>query len=145
MINFFWKKFSSLTVHELYEILSLRAEVFVVEQKCIYQDADGKDEIAIHLIGIENNKLVTYLRLFPPTKNNPIIFGRVIVAKSARQKSYGKKLIEEMLNFCDKHFPQTKIKCSAQLYLKKFYEEFGFKIVGDSYLEDDIPHIEMQK
>lgn len=145
MINFNWKKFSSLTIYELYAILSLRSEVFNVEQKCAYQDADGKDEIAMHLMGMENNILVAYLRLFPLIKKDELVFGRVVVAKSARQKSYGKKLIQEMLNYCDKHFPQIKIKCSAQLYLKKFYEEFGFKTVGDVYDDVGIPHIEMQR
>ena len=145
MINFSWHQFHSLTIDKLYAIFSLRSEVFVVEQNCVYQDIDGKDIYAIHLLGIENNVLAAYLRLFIPTGgNNFIVFGRVVTASNVRKHGYGKKLIEEMLNYCKKNFPKTAIKCSAQLYLKKFYEGFGFQTIGDAYDEDGIPHIIMQ-
>jgi ElaA protein len=124
----------------------LRAEIFVVEQHCAYLDPDGKDRVALHLLGIEKGNLLAYLRVFPPTDTiNYIIFGRVITARTARTKGYGKKLIQEMLSYCQKHFPQIEIKCSAQHYLKKFYEGFGFKAVGEVYQEDGIPHIAMEK
>ncbi len=146
MINFNWYKFSELTVEQLYACLALRADIFVVEQKCPYLDPDGKDIFALHLLGMENDSLAAYIRLFPPTDiENYIIFGRVITARSARNKGYGKKLIQELLNYCETNFPSVGIKCSAQYYLKKFYEGFGFKTYGEIYEEDGIPHIAMQK
>lgn len=145
MITFSFKKFDELTNHELYNILALRSEVFVVEQNCIYQDVDGKDIAAIHLLGIENNILLAYLRIFPPTfENNFIVFGRVVTASIARKNGHGKKLLQGMLNYCKENFQNITIKCSAQLYLKKFYESFGFQTIGEAYDEDGIPHIMMQ-
>jgi ElaA protein len=146
MIHFNWYSFSELTLEQLYACLALRADIFVVEQKCPYLDPDGKDIFALHLLGTENNSLAAYIRLFPPADiENYIVFGRVITARSARNKGYGKKLIQELLNYCESHFPGVSIKCSAQYYLKKFYEGFGFKIYGEIYEEDGIPHIAMQK
>ena len=90
--------------------------------------------------------LIAYARLFPPTDiENYIVFGRVVTARSVRTKGHGKKLMHELLAYCDTNFPGISIKCSAQLYLQQFYEGFGFKIVGKIYEEDDIPHIAMQK
>jgi ElaA protein len=146
MINFKWYKFSDLTVEQLYTVLSMRSDVFVVEQNCIYLDPDGKDIFALHLLGEEKNSLAAYLRLFPPTDiENFIIFGRILTARSSRTKGYGKKLMEELLRYCNEHYPNTIIKCSAQYYLKKFYEGFGFKTVSEVYDEDGIPHIAMEK
>lgn len=144
MINFKWYAFSDLTVHQLYAILILRSAVFVVEQNCPYLDPDGEDIFALHLLGMEEEKLVAYIRLFPPTNNkNYLVFGRVVTAKSVRSKGYGKKLIKELLVYCDTHFQNITIKCSAQYHLKKFYESFGFKTYGEMYEEDHIPHIGM--
>ena len=146
MINFNWYKFSELTVEKLYAVLALRSDIFVVEQHCPYLDPDGKDIFALHLLGMEKDSLVAYIRLFPPTDiENYIVFGRVVTARSARKRGYGKKLIQELLTYCDANFPETIIKCSAQYYLKQFYEGFGFKAYGDIYEEDGIPHIAMQK
>lgn len=146
MINLNWYKFLELTVEQLYSVLALRAEIFVVDQHCPYLDPDGKDIFALHLLGIENNSLVAYLRLFPPTDiENYIVFGRVVTARVARSKEYGKQLLQELLTYCDANFPNIIIKCSAQHYLQKFYEGFGFKRYGDVYDEDGIPHIAMQK
>jgi len=144
MLQFKIFKFSELTLEQLYILLKLRAEIFIVEQACAFLDPDGKDFVALHLIGTEQNNIIAYLRIFPPTEiQTHITFGRVLTATSARGKNYGKKLITELLNFCEKNFPQTSIQCSAQLYLKKFYESFGFRMVGKEYLEDNMPHIEM--
>jgi len=119
--------------------------VFVVEQNCIYQDADGKDITALHLLGMENNTLVAYLRLFPPTiENNFSVFGRVVTASIARNNGHGKKLIQEILHYCEENFSGITVKCSAQSYLKKFYESFGFQAIGEAYDEDGIPHVMMQ-
>jgi ElaA protein len=145
MINFNWYSFSELTAEQLYAVLILRSDVFVVEQNCAYSDPDGKDIGALHLLGMEKGSLVAYLRLFPPVDTeNHIIFGRVVTAKSARIKGYGKKLMQELLIYCDTHFPGIGIKCSAQNYLTRFYEKFGFKVYGKVYEEDGIPHIEMR-
>jgi ElaA protein len=146
MVIFNWYSFSELSVDQLYTVLALRATIFVVEQRCAYLDPDGKDKNALHLLGMENDALVAYIRLFPPTdvKNN-IVFGRVVTAKSARSKGYGKKLIQTLLQYCEAHFSNFSIECSAQYYLKKFYEGFGFIAYGEVYEEDGIPHIAMQK
>jgi len=146
MINFKWYKFSELTVEQLYAVLVLRSDIFVVEQHCPYPDPDGKDIFALHLLGMEKDSLVAYIRLFPPTDiENYIVFGRVVTARSARNKGYGKRLMQELLSYCDTNFPGISIKCSAQHYLKKFYEGFGFKVYGEMYEEDGIPHIAMQR
>ena len=146
MIDFNWYTFSELTASQLYQALVLRSEIFVVEQQCAYLDPDGHDTEALHLLGIENNTLGAYLRLFPPKPNErELVFGRVVTAKSARNKGYGKKLIQELLNYCALCFPEILIKCSAQHYLKKFYEDLGFKTYGEVYDEDGILHIAMQK
>lgn len=146
MINFNWYKFSELTVEQLYAVLILRSDIFVVEQHCPYLDPDGKDVFSLHLLGMENDSLVAYIRLFPPTDiENYIVFGRVVTARSARNKGYGKRLMQELLRYCDANFSGISIKCSAQNYLKQFYEGFGFKMYGDVYEEDGIPHIAMQR
>jgi ElaA protein len=145
MITFIWQTFSKLTVDQLYAILKLRSEVFVVEQACPYLDLDDNDRFALHLLGMEQDKLVAYIRLFPPTENKPhVVFGRVVTAASARKSGYGKELMKEMLAYSNKHFPGVPIKCSAQIYLLKFYESFGLKTYGEAYEEDGIPHIGMQ-
>jgi ElaA protein len=146
MINLTWHKFANLNICQLYSILTLRSDVFVVEQQCAYLDPDGKDEEALHLLGEVNGTLAAYLRLFPPT-NNPssIIFGRVVTARHARTHGYGKQLLKELLSYCNNYFPHFHIECSAQLYLKKFYEGFGFTAQGDVYNEDNIPHIALIK
>lgn len=146
MIHFNWYKFSELTLEQLYAVLALRSEIFVVEQHCHYLDPDGNDTFALHLLGTENDSLKAYIRLFPPSDTEHyIVFGRVITAKSARNKGYGKKLIQELLAYCDANFPGIGIKCSAQLYLKKFYEGFGFEVYGDIYNDAGIPHVGMKR
>ncbi len=147
LLSLNWYTFADLSVEQLYAALKLRAEVFVVDQHCAYLDLDGKDALAIHLLGTENDELVGYIRLFPPTHptDTIIIFGRVVTANHVRGKGYGKKLIHELLIFCRDNFPGKSIKCSAQHHLQQFYSDFGFKAYGDIYEEDSIPHIAMQK
>jgi ElaA protein len=146
MILFNWHTFSELTNKQLYAVLALRSEIFIVEQNCAYLDPDGKDMDALHLLGMQDGTLAAYLRLFPPSGiETAVIFGRVVTAKSMRQKGYGRKLIQELLIYCETHFPNVQIKCSAQYYLKKFYEELGFEAYGEIYDEDRIPHIAMRK
>lgn len=140
------KSFESLTVNELYEILSLRSAIFVVEQNCVYHDMDGKDALALHLLGTLDGKIVAYARLF----NKSISFdnasiGRVVVDANYRDKRWGQELMQQAIAGIALHFGETQITIGAQMYLKKFYENQGFIQTSDMYLEDNIPHIEMQK
>lgn len=145
-ITFHWYQFSELTLEQLYAALKLRAEVFVVEQNCVYLDVDGKDQQAIHLLGTENNQLIAYLRLFPPTTaQNYITVGRVVTAKKIRGKGQAMKMMRELARYCKNHYPNVSIEGSAQLYLKKFYERLGYQICGEIYDEDGIPHIRMKR
>jgi len=143
-LNFKIKNFNELTIHELYEILQLRSEVFVVEQNCVYQDIDGKDTKAMHLIGTLDDKMVAYARLFNKGQyfENASI-GRVVVDSKHRNLNFGHDLMRNAMDAIKQHFETTKISISAQLYLKKFYESHGFTQIGDGYLEDGIPHIKM--
>lgn len=145
-INWQIKRFNELSLEELYQIMSLRSEVFVVEQNCVYQDLDHKDQIALHVCGFYNDKLVSYSRLFDAGVyfENPAI-GRVIVSKIARNFSIGHDLMKKSISVISEFYGSESITISAQVYLTKFYEQHGFILVGDEYLEDGIPHIEMQK
>lgn len=143
-IQFRIKTFNKLTLSELYAIMDLRSRVFVVEQNCVYQDLDNKDQKALHLIGETENKIVAYSRLFKPGDYFDLAcIGRVVIDADYRDKKWGHLLIQEGIKGVLKHYNETKIKISAQLYLKKFYESNGFVAHGEVYLEDDIDHIEM--
>ncbi|NNC49495.1 MAG: GNAT family N-acetyltransferase [Flaviramulus sp.] len=138
------KTFEELTKQELYNALQLRSEVFVVEQDCVYQDIDGKDQKSIHILGFKNNKLIAYTRIFEPGDYfREASIGRVVVVKNERQFKYGYDIMEASILAIKKHYNQTLIKISAQCYLKQFYTNLGFKAIGEEYLEDDIPHIAM--
>lgn len=140
------KKFEALTTNELYAILRLRSEVFVVEQDCVYQDLDYKDKKAQHVIGWINNTIVAYTRIFDTKLYfDEASIGRVVVDKKYRSKGFGKDIMEASINAIKSHYNQTKIKISAQTYLVKFYNELGFKEHGKPYLEDGIPHTVMIK
>ena len=137
-------KYQDLGSDRLYEILKIRSEVFVVEQKCAYQDLDNKDEKALHVIGEKNNKIIAYTRIFKKGdffKNSSI--GRVLVKKTYRNKDYGRKIMTSSIEKLKKDPKEETIELSAQKYLLKFYSEFGFEKVGEEYLEDNIPHIKM--
>jgi ElaA protein len=139
------KLFDELTSTEVYDILQLRSEVFVVEQTCAYQDIDNLDKIAYHLYFTEKNIIIAYARLLPAgvSYDTPAI-GRVIVKQTHRKRNFGKQLMEKAKEEVLKLFGTDKITISAQMYLKKFYNEIGFKEIGSEYLEDDIPHIKMK-
>ena len=146
MITFKIKRFNELSTPELYLLLQLRSEVFVVEQNCVYQDIDGKDEKAIHVLGYYNDDLVAYSRLF----NKGYYFeeasiGRVVVSPKFRDKKFGHDLMHISIETINKIFNETAITISAQEYLKKFYESHGFIQTSEMYLEDDIPHIQMKR
>jgi ElaA protein len=143
-----WKisPFKALSAAELYQLLELRSEVFVVEQNCVYQDIDGKDAKALHLIGDYNGKTVAYARLFAQGDYfDEASIGRVVVKADFRDKKCGHDLMRQAIDAIRTHFSTSKITISAQLYLKKFYESHGFSAIGESYLEDDIPHIRMHR
>jgi ElaA protein len=138
------KHFDALTTTELYAILQLRNEVFVVEQRCIFQDADNKDQSGYHFMCWSNNQLLAYTRLLAPgTVYQEASIGRVVTAASARRKGLGKQLMLRSINECYSLFGKISIKIGAQLYLKNFYESLGFFQTSEMYLEDDIQHIEM--
>lgn len=140
--------FHQLSLTELYALMALRQEVFVVEQKCPYLDADGKDLQAHHLMGYdEQGRLLAYSRLLPRGVSYPGYpsFGRVVTAPSIRGGGQGRPLMEKTLEWMERLYGRGTIKISAQSYLIPFYESLGFRIVGEEYLEDGIPHIGMVK
>lgn len=140
------KAFDDLTPHELYEIMRLRSEVFVLEQLCIYQDADNKDQKSHHLMIKDNGKLIAYARLLPPGVSYPeMSIGRVISSPEYRRKGAGRLLMQKAIEGCHERFGEGPIRIGAQLYLTKFYESFGFVPLGNVYLEDNIEHIEMRR
>ena len=138
------KKFEELTPHELYAILRLRNEVFVVEQNCVFQDADDKDQGCWHFMGFEGNNLAAYTRLVPPGFiYDEISIGRVVSSPDYRRSGIGKELMQGSIKKCYELFGKLPIKIGAQFYLKKFYSSFGFEQVSEIYLEDGIEHIYM--
>jgi len=146
MLNIITKTFKELTLDELYTILQLRSAVFVVEQNCVYQDIDDKDQNALHIMGYKQDKLVAYTRVFKPEDYFEYAsIGRVLVKAGERHLKYGVAIMEASVNAIEKRYNETKIKISAQTYLKRFYNNLGFFEVGEGYLEDGIPHIEMIK
>ena len=145
-INWEFKNFSELTLESLYDIMRLRQEVFVLEQNCPYLDADGKDIDSYHLLGYLNSELVAYLRIVKPGISfDELSFGRILTSKKIRGNGVGKLLMEEGIKQSKIIFGNIPNRISAQKYLKKFYNTFGFKEIGKEYLEDGIPHIEMIK
>ncbi len=144
-IEFKIKPFEALSTVELYEILKLRIEVFVVEQNCIYQDIDGKDSKAIHVLGYYNGDLAAYCRIFDAGYYfDEASIGRVIVSPKYRDKKFGHDLMKVAIEAVKNNFNKNQITISAQLYLQKFYESHGFVKTSEMYLEDDIPHIQMK-
>lgn len=145
-LHWILKRFEALSPYQLYAILQLRNEVFVVEQNCVFQDADDKDQDCYHLMGFSDNKLAAYTRLSPPnTIYAEVSIGRVVTSPSIRRSGAGKELMEKSIHHCADLFGKTPIKIGAQLYLKKFYESFGFEQISEVYLEDGIEHIYMRK
>lgn len=145
-MNLTWhfKNFDELSTKELYEILQLRAEVFVVEQDCPYNDVDGKDEKCGHLWAVLDGKAVACTRLVPQgiSYQEPSI-GRVATHIDYRHLKLGHQLMRHSLEIIENVYNSTSVRISAQSYLKNFYEKCGFKQVSDEYLEDKIPHIGM--
>ena len=144
--TWYYKTFSELSSIELYQVLQLRSEVFVVEQNCVFLDMDNIDQQCFHLMATIENRLVAYARIVPPklVYREPSI-GRVVTAPTARKKSLGKLLMEQAIKLVYELYGNTSIKIGAQYYLKEFYSSFGFQQASDVYLEDGIEHIYMLK
>ena len=145
-LDFKIKSFAELDTKELYEILSLRSEVFVVEQDCVYQDMDFKDQVAFHICGYQGGELVAYTRVFGPGEYfDQTSIGRVLVKMSHRKKDFGIQIMQSSIRYIERMYQGKDIKISAQSYLERFYKSLGFIPTGKTYLEDGIPHMEMIK
>jgi ElaA protein len=143
-LHWTYKHFTSLTTQELYTILSLRSEVFVVEQNCVYLDTDNKDVYAWHLCGWQDEVLVAYVRILAPgVSYEEASIGRVLTNPTFRKNGYGVELMKVAIEKTLQQFDVEKIKIGAQLYLLDFYSNLGFTQTSEVYMEDGIPHIEM--
>lgn len=144
VLNWAYKSFGELSTLELYTILKLRNEVFIIEQQCTYQDIDGKDLKSHHLMGWDGGTLAAYTRILPPgAAFAEASIGRVLTSPQYRGIGAGITLMQKSIEKCHQTYGEQPIKIGAQLYLQKFYEGFGFVKCGEEYLEDEIPHIEM--
>jgi ElaA protein len=144
-LNWTYKYFDALLPAELYAVMQLRNEVFVVEQNCVYQDADEKDISSYHLMGWDGSVLVAYTRILPPgLAYAEASIGRVVTSPKYRGTGAGRQLMELSISRTMEQFNVKTIKIGAQLYLEKFYQSLGFVQCGPGYMEDDIPHIPMQ-
>lgn len=142
-MNAIIKKFEELTTKQLYEILKLRSEIFVVEQNCPYQDLDGIDYNSLHIFFEQNSKVIAYLRIFPKQGDeNAIQIGRVVTMPHG--SGLGKKLMEEGIKTIKSTTNATRVYLEAQTYSIGFYEKFGFKVISDEFILDGIPHVKMQ-
>jgi ElaA protein len=147
------KHFNELSLEQLYDLLKLRIDVFVVEQTCYYPDLDGdkneldRDKETLHVLGYQNDTLVAYLRILArgQSYDDYTSIGRVAIAEQARGSGLGHELMHEALDLCQQYFTEQNIKISAQEYLINFYKQHGFKQISEMYLEDDIPHVAMLK
>jgi ElaA protein len=139
------KDMGGFSAHELYALLKLRVDVFVVEQNCPYPELDGKDDRALHLMLKRGDEIIAAARIFPPHDEVPAKIGRVVVSPAHRGERLGEALMREALKACADRFPDAPVFLSAQSHLQKFYDSFGFKPVSDEYLEDGIPHLDMLK
>ena len=138
------KKYKDLTIEELYRILKVRNEVFVVEQNCPYQDCDGKDKHAYHLFLEDNGDVIAYTRILEKgVSYDEVSIGRFLVCEKYRGKGLAKEIIVKAISFIEECLNEKAIRLSGQVYIKDFYKSYGFKEVSDTYLEDDIPHVEM--
>jgi ElaA protein len=149
-VDWQWIAFEALFGRELYEVMALRQRVFIVEQNCIFQDADGRDPAAWHLLGWAGDespkRLVAYARIFPPgVRYAEMSIGRIVSVPEARGSGVGRAVVREAMRGCAELWPDRPIRIGAQRRLEKFYESFGFSADGDPYMEDGIEHVDMVK
>lgn len=138
--------FHDLSPQQVYEILRLRQDVFILEQNCFYEDIDGQDISALHILYIDSNgQLSGILRILPPDEKRKLSIGRVVVSKHARHRGIGHKMMDAALEECHKNHPGEEILISAQAHLINFYGDFGFQPYGDEYIEAGIPHRKMKR
>ncbi len=139
------KHFSEISIAEFHDLMALRIKIFVVEQNCPYQEIDGKDKKAYHLIGRDGiGNVVATARILPKgISYKEVSIGRVAIDESARKKGNGHVLMEKCMKYINDEFGATNIRISAQSHLEKYYQKHGFASTGKNYLEDDIPHVEM--
>ncbi len=141
-----WKTahFDDLTTRELYTLMRLRQEIFVLEQNCVYQDLDGLDLDAVHILCWEEGELLAYLRALQPGASYPqSSIGRIVVSPAARGRNLGRELVKRGITYNLKTWPNSDIRIGAQAYLEKFYTELGFITDSQPYMEDGIEHIYM--
>ncbi|MFT6712231.1 MAG: ElaA protein [Arenicella sp.] len=146
MIKWQYKSFEQLTVNQLYDILKLRQDVFVIEQQCIYPDIDQVDKTAAHLFAYDDQGqgICAYLRMLAPgVKYKQVAMGRILTSESSRGTGLGKALVKEALQVVEREYPKQAIKISAQVYLIEFYRDFDFVVISEPYDEDGIQHIDM--
>lgn len=145
-ITWHWKAFGQLSTHELYALLKLRVDVFVVEQHCPYPELDGRDQQVMHLMGWAGDKLVAYLRLLPPevSPSGQLALGRIVTAPDVRKFGLGGALVRLGIDYAQQSWPGLPIQIAAQEHLKDFYAGFGFAIISEAYLEDGIAHVDMR-
>lgn len=144
MMNIVIKTFEELNCNTLYDILALRSEVFIVEQQCVYQDLDYKDQQAQHLLVYDDGKLIAYARILP-YNSQEMSFGRLVTSTSHRGLGLGKQLMDSILSYLNVHHPSQTVVITAQHYLQQFYQTYGFKPEGKPFDMDGIPHIRMVK
>ena len=141
-----WREFDALSPGELYALLKLRCEVFIVEQACAYADIDGKDPLARHLLAYAGSELIGCLRVFlPDAAGEAARIGRVVVAPPARGTGLGRRLMRRALAEIEVHFGAVPVELSAQAHLEAFYASLGFERISENYLEDGIPHCDMRR
>ncbi|NLC83953.1 MAG: GNAT family N-acetyltransferase [Ruminococcaceae bacterium] len=145
-MNWKFKKFADLSTEEIYGIIKLRIEVFIIEQNCIYQDCDGRDQAALHLFVQADDRIVAYLRILPKGSfYEEICIGRLVVQKDYRGQGLARELMLKAISFIESDLRENEIKIQAQVYLTEFYKSLGFVQVSEEYLEDNLPHIDMLK
>lgn len=143
-MNWKLKRFEELEAKEVYQILQMRSEVFVVEQQCPYQDCDGKDEKAYHLYLQDHGRIIAYLRILEKgVSYDEISIGRVLVHKDHRGKGIAREMMLKAMDFIESDLREQEIKIQAQSYLLSFYRSLGFREISEEYLEDNIPHRDM--
>ena len=145
-LDWYLKRFEDLSIEELYALLRLRSEVFVVEQRCNFMDMDNKDQKCYHLLGRKNGKLLAYARIVPAGLSYAFpSIGRIVVSGDGRGMGFGVELLEVSISKVEQLYGKTTIRIGAQLYLERFYGSFGFQKSSEVYLEDEIEHIEMTR
>ena len=140
------KKFDELTTKELYDLLQIRFRVFVLEQKSLYDEVDGRDLNCYHLLGYNNGELVAYLRILPRGLSfNEVSIGRVAVREDSRGYGFGRVIVSKAMDYISNEMKENEVRIEAQSYLKEFYESFGFKQTSEPFLDEGVEHIEMFK